>query len=354
MDKVLRLHGAEEAASGRRLNLLRLPGAAKKAPGAGIHFPMGWLRGRLPGALAGDAPGVSLYYNCWGAEVVAGADGAEVRIGYLHNFFPRFERYVRYFSRYLDGFLSVSAPMHEAVLRAVPEELRGNSGWLPYPVEDFFQPPPVPPAKCVIGLCGRIAREQKRVDRLPEVLGRLDRSGLDYRLELLGDGPDRAWLAERIGGHPRVVFHGWREGAPQLAVMQGWKYLLSLSDYEGQSIALLEGIAAGCLPLYPDFHDGRELPAAAARWGLYPRGDMAGLVARVVAIEGAGPELAIIRTDLAEVAAAHRPARYAAALAAWRDRVRPVARRRASPPWRRFVEPVWAYNRFYKTLTHGP
>ena len=353
MDKVLRLHAADGA--GQTLNLLRLPEGDSNAPGSGIHVPMGWLRRRLAGARRGGPPGVSLYYNCWGADVMAGADRAEERIGYLHNFFPHFERYVRHYSRFLDGFLSVSAPMHEAVLRTVPAELRDNSAWVPYPVEDWFQAPATPPATCVLGVCGRIARAQKRVDRLPETLARLDRAGLDYRLELLGDGPDRAWLAEQIGGHPRVLFHGWREGAGLVAVMQGWKYLVSLSDYEGQSLALLEGIAAGCLPLYPDFHAGRELPPRAARACLYRPGDLEGLLVRLVALERMGlAEAAELRAELAGVAAAHRPACYAAAFADWRARVRPVEGRSARrAAWRLLVGPVWAYNRFYRRLTHG-
>ncbi|MEI6862202.1 MAG: glycosyltransferase, partial [Verrucomicrobiota bacterium] len=291
---------------------------------------------------------------CWGADVLGGTDHAGVRVGYLHNIFPQFERYVRYYGQFLDGFLSVSAPMHAAVCRVVTAEQSARSHWLPVPVEPQFQPPLIPPARCVIGLCGRIIREQKRVDRLPELLARLDAAGLDYQVELLGDGPDRAWLAERIGPHPRVVFHGWCEDARTAAVMQGWKYFVSLSDYEGQSIALLEAMAAGCLPLYPDFHAGAELPPRTARACLYPPGDMATLVERLCALERAsGTEIAILRAELAGESRLHTNAGYLGAFTAWAEALLPANQRRAATPWRRLAAPVWAYNRFYKRLTHA-
>jgi hypothetical protein len=353
MDKVLRLHAANVGGTERLLHWLRRPTADAGEPGAGIHLPMGWLRRRLSAAQREAPPQVSLYYNCWGADTMRGSDRAEVKVGYLHNYFPQFEHYVRYYGQFLDGFLSVSAPMHEAVCRVIPSEMRANSHWLRYPLETQFRPPAIPAARCVIGLCGRIIREQKRLDRLPELLARLDQTGLDYRVELLGDGPDRCWLTERLAAHPRVIFHGWCEGEKQLAVMQSWKYVASLSDYEGQSIALLEGIAAGCLPLYPDFHTGAELPPAAARRCLYPTGDMAALAMRLHGLETASAvEITVLRAELAALICAHAPASYQAAFNTWAHGLHPLNRRRAIASWRRLIAPVWAYNRFYRRLTH--
>ncbi len=350
MDKVLRLHAATSNA--RLLHLLRPVTVNHQAPGPSIYAPMGWVGRQLAAVPAAAAPRVSCYYNCWGADVFSSADRAKVRVGYLHNFFPEFTRYVRHYAPFLDGFLTVSRPMAEAVQRAVGPEWRGNIGLVHYPVEKYFIPAAAPASGCVIGWCGRLARAQKRVDRLPDLLARLDETKLDYRLELLGDGPDRDWLAARIGPHPRVIFHGWIEHDKLVRVMQSWHYLVSCSDYEGQSIALLEAIATGCVPLYPDFHSGAELPPRTARACLYPPGDLATLIARLLALEAAPAEAAAVRAELANLSELHRPERYLTDFTAWSNAVQPVARRRPAAPLGCLVAPVWVYNRFYKRLTH--
>ncbi|MFA6285809.1 MAG: glycosyltransferase [Opitutaceae bacterium] len=370
MDEILRRHAKDPSGNQRFLSLLAIPGSEHvtaesddgmkfQALQAGIHVPMGFLARRARKAFERAAPAISLYYNCWGADVLAGADASALRIGYVHNHFPGFEAYVNYYASFLDGFLSVSPALHSHICRQVSVEVAQNSAAMPLPVDELFyeagRARGTKSAGCVIGFCGRMTRAQKRVDRLPDLAAGLDAAGVDYRLELLGDGPDRAWLAERLGAHPRVSFLGWRAPASVAKTFAAWKYVVFTSDYEGQSLALLEAIAAGCLPVYPDFHVGGELPGTASQWCLYPVGDIKSAVARLLGMEGASvKELEPLRAELGAMIARHQPGEYERAFEQWTEQVRPAGRAQAGPSWRRLVEPVFAYNRYYRRLTDGP
>lgn len=320
---------------------------------AAVNAPAAWLRRRVGKELRAIGEPVTLLYNAWGADLLAEADPAKVRLGFLHNHFPELEKFLAHFSGWLDGFVSVSAQMDAAVRRAVPAAMRERCTWVPVPVENVFFEREFLPREPVIGLCGRLAREQKRVDRLPELLARLRQSGRPHRVEVLGDGPDRAWLEREVGGG--AVFHGWRPAAEAARIMRRWRHAVFLSDYEGQSIALLEAAASGCVPLYPDFHGGVELPAGAAGACLYPRGDMAELAARWAALEAMGEEgRAGVRTVLREWVAGHTEARHrerlAKCVAELAGRVDGMRRERRAAGFSG-LKPIWSYNRFYRGLT---
>jgi glycosyltransferase involved in cell wall biosynthesis len=99
---------------------------------------------------------------------------------------------------------------------------------------------------------GRVDEDQKAVMMLPKIAGQLTSLGLDYHLDILGDGPDRARLEDafaQTGLHARVSFHGTlrREGA--LPILQRAHLFLLPSRYEGVPWALLEAMACGCVPI---------------------------------------------------------------------------------------------------------
>jgi glycosyltransferase involved in cell wall biosynthesis len=109
----------------------------------------------------------------------------------------------------------------------------------------------------VIGWVGRMQTEQKRVERLPALVKALESAGIDFRFELLGDGPRQPWLEQQLPSG-RTIFHGRKSGDDYASVLRGWDFITSVSDYEGLPISMLEAFSAGVLPLCPAIGSGGD------------------------------------------------------------------------------------------------
>ncbi len=112
------------------------------------------------------------------------------------------------------------------------------------------------PKEDVLLYVGRLEETQKRVSRVLGAWRLLAPRFPGWRLEIVGDGPDRAALEAQAADLPRVAFHGFRAPAPFYAKA---KLLLLTSDFEGFPLVLPEAMAAGCVPValgtYPAVYD---------------------------------------------------------------------------------------------------
>ena len=103
---------------------------------------------------------------------------------------------------------------------------------------------------------GRLEETQKRVSRVVEAWKKLSARFPNWRLDIVGDGPDRASYEEQAKGIDRIAFHGFRDPSEFYAKS---KILLLTSDFEGFGLVLVEALAAKCVPLalgtYPSVHD---------------------------------------------------------------------------------------------------
>ena len=225
----------------------------------GLSSPAGARRRLLASLTRHPRRGVWVYHNGWGAPFLAGADGAERRLAVLHSDWPGLDAWLTGQRGSFDGVLAVSRPLLELAahrLALPPERL----GWLPYPIDPPAAAPPhrsaTGPRPLVAGYCGRVTVEQKRLDRLPDLAGRLQAAGLDVRWEILGDGPHRDQLAARLP--PGSVFHGRQSGPAYWRVLDQWNVRIFTSDYEGLPISLLEGFARGALAVFPRIGSGGD------------------------------------------------------------------------------------------------
>jgi len=214
--------------------------------------------------------------------------------------------------------------------------------------------PKIPAAspKLRLGYAGRLRREHKRLDRLPELIAELDRRGLDYVFEVLGDGPFEAVMRQQLGTHPRVKFLGWREGDEYWQAILSWNALVLLSDFEGFSRVTMEAMMGGVIPVHPEFSPAAaELLGPAAATGLYRVGDMAAAAERIA---GLGALSAEQRAALVAACRLHlsrfTPESYFAtfgkavnALMALPSRARPTP----PPSWREWLM-IGIYTRWFK------
>ena len=204
---------------------------------------------------------VAVCHNMWGLQFLAELIPAKRRIGILHSDWTTLRPFLQSQKELLDGVLCVSNTLMELVAECLPELSKDNRiRLIPYPIDGV----PIMPNRMslvkrpvIIGWIGRIQEEQKRVDRLPSLLKAFDDAQIDYRFELLGDGPMQEWLEKQLPAN-RTVFHGRKSGDDYYSTLSKWDFITSVSDYEGLPISMLEALSAGVLPLYPTIGSGGD------------------------------------------------------------------------------------------------
>lgn len=149
-----------------------------------------------------------------------------------------------------------------------------------------------------IAWVGRLEQDQKRVHDLPAVLAALDRQGVDYRLRIVGDGPERAALAAAIRPWVcagRVELAGALPAAalgPQVYAQAD--ALLITSSWETGPIVAWEAMAAGVVVVSSQYVGSRLEGALqpGRNCAMFPVGDAA----------EAARQLASLASDAARVA----------------------------------------------------
>lgn len=95
----------------------------------------------------------------------------------------------------------------------------------------------------VIGVVGRIAFHQKRQDRLVDIAEQLRRRRQDFRIVIIGDGPDRTRLQEMIAVRQLdrfFEFKGWLDD--KRGMYASIDLVLMVSEYEGVPIVMMEAL----------------------------------------------------------------------------------------------------------------
>lgn len=95
---------------------------------------------------------------------------------------------------------------------------------------------------------GRIDHNQKRVERVLEIWEELVLKLPEWKLEIVGDGPDRARLEmlSQSRSIPRISFEGYSDPAEYY---NRASVLLLTSEYEGFGLVIVEAMACGCVPV---------------------------------------------------------------------------------------------------------
>jgi len=99
---------------------------------------------------------------------------------------------------------------------------------------------------------GRLDDDQKGVMLLPRIARQLLSAGVEFHLDIIGDGPDHDRLGNAFAPaslHARVTFHGTMRREEALPHLRRAHLFLLPSRYEGVPWALLETMACGCVPI---------------------------------------------------------------------------------------------------------
>lgn len=152
---------------------------------------------------------------------------------------------------------------------------------------------------------GRIEDAAKGVLWLPAILGRL--ADLPVTLTVAGDGPDRQHLERALAPFgPRVDMLGAVAPEAVPALVGRHDVFLMPSRYEGQGLALVEAMAAGCVPLVSRIAGVTDFVVEDGVSGfLFPVGDVAAAAAQLRRLTRE-PELLARCSTAARAAAAGR------------------------------------------------
>nr|WP_314092173.1 glycosyltransferase family 4 protein [uncultured Shinella sp.] len=174
---------------------------------------------------------------------------------------------------------------------------------------------------------GRIEDASKGILWLPDILKRLPASST---LTIAGDGPDLKWLKVAMPG-TRVVYAGAVAADAVPALLAAHDVFLMPSRYEGLPMALVEAMAAGCVPVVSALRGVTDMIVENGRDGLlFPVGDTAKAAALVRALDKdrvqlRGLSLGARRKVAGAFTVEHMAAKYAAVLRGIAARPPPLA-----------------------------
>ncbi len=178
-----------------------------------------------------------------------------LRVGVMRVLNPNALRQLAINSEYLHAAVGISTEMTrvmegdsniKAPVRLIPNCTCVKGGELPQLGDDLK-----------ICYAGRISNPDKNVTILPRIAELLKSSGVNFSLEIAGDGPARKKLErdfERFAPGC-AIFKGLlpREQVQQIMAISNFVLLPSIS--EGLSNVMLEGMALGCIPICSDIEN---------------------------------------------------------------------------------------------------
>jgi glycosyltransferase involved in cell wall biosynthesis len=100
----------------------------------------------------------------------------------------------------------------------------------------------------------------KRTEDAIKALALTKDKGLNLKMVILGDGPDKGSLMElaiKLGLENSIVFEGFVEDIRPY--INNSEYYLQTSSSEGLSIALIESMASGLIPIVTNVGDEKEV-----------------------------------------------------------------------------------------------
>ena len=216
------------------------------------------LSARTPGSPVVFIP--TLLGDCAGLAAALLNEGADLRVlGWVHSDIAYEYAVLKHYAPVLAGVVSVSTHIRQQVAQSLPGRA-ADLATVPYGI-------PVPPITPGAGnpattaaseplqviYTGRFDHHQKRVLALVHLSDELARHNLDHHLTLVGAGPAEADLRAHLAADParpaRITLHPPADPEQIPALLARADVFVLPSRFEGLCIAMLEAMAAGCVPV---------------------------------------------------------------------------------------------------------
>ncbi len=153
-----------------------------------------------------------------------------------------------------------------------------------------------------------VLSERKGLGELLEALADKPLAGLDWRLEVVGNGETGPWrdLARQLGLGDRIRFTGWLESAAARARLAASDVLVLPSRHEGLPMVILEAMAAGVPVLATDVGEVGDAVVNEVTGLLVPPGDPVRLAAGLARLVSDG----VLRASFGEAGRARFEAKF--------------------------------------------
>lgn len=135
-----------------------------------------------------------------------------------------------------------------------------------------------------IGYAGRVTTLAKRMDYLPKIIEKLNKSEIDYVFQIAGIGDYYEKLKEYVEQNnlkEKIILLGMLDKNKMRDFWRGQDIYLSCSDWEGHSISQCEGIACGAVPVVTDVSGASDDIQNGVTGYIVPVGDWEAIVDKI-------------------------------------------------------------------------
>lgn len=202
----------------------------------------------------------NLHGDCFGAIASIARDHPElIRVaGWVHADNDYDISVCKYFESMIHAFVPVSAELGTLLARSIPDRTH-DIVHIPHGVD---VPDRCPQRESIdnrpirLLYTGRIEEYQKRVSVLPFLSRYLDELNIAHTMRVVGDGPAMETLRADTQSQPNIEVIGAIPPEQINDHLQWADAWVLPSRFEGQSVAMLEAMAQGCVPIVTRVRSG--------------------------------------------------------------------------------------------------
>jgi glycosyltransferase involved in cell wall biosynthesis len=174
----------------------------------------------------------------------------------IHGDFETYYKQCEIFQDYMDLIIAYSSHIVQKLNQRLKPQNTHKIKLIYYPVPEINSSETVNENKPLnIVFAGSLIK-RKGVDLLPEIIAKLDKAEINYKLTIAGSGPMREWLSTKTENNPKVILTGQKSNTEIIKLFSKSDILLFPTRSEGLPNVLVEAMKEGCIPIVSNIESG--------------------------------------------------------------------------------------------------